>query len=219
MIGISNDTWGDSEIGIDTKVFQNQLNWSAPKLTATVNGQSIHGIFVSIGSLGIDSGETIYGYALFPGDVNSSNDLVGMSDFSGNTGAGHGAGGLDLVSSGGLFIADGVSEDIVFEPASAVNDEATTDEDTSVSGNVLTNDVGDSLTVTTTGQQTLESGALVTINSDGTFIYNPNNQFESLNDNETATDTFLYTMRDGSGNTSSATVTITIDGITDTFAD
>ena len=218
LIDLPKSTWGDSEIGINTKVFQNQPNWNAPKLTATVNGQTINGIFVSIGSLGIDAGETIYGYALFPGDVNSSNDLVGLSDFSKNTGAGHGAGGLDLVSSGGLFTPSNLP-DPVFEPASAVNDVATTDEDTSVNGNVLTNDIGDSLTVTTTGQQTLESGALVTINSNGTFSYNPNNQFESLNDGETTTDTFLYTMRDGSGNTSSATVTITIDGITDTFPD
>lgn len=217
LIDIPKSTWGDSNIQLKTKVIQNKPNWSCPKETASVN-QNIHGIFVSIASLGIDSGETIYGYALFPGDINSSSDLVGLSDFPLDTDSGHGAGGIDLISSGGLFTPDDAT-DPVFEPPSAVNDAATTNEDTSVTGNVLTNDTGENPIVTSTGSQTLESGALVTINSDGTFSYDPNGNFESLNDGITDTDTFRYTMRDDSNQSSSAVVTVTITGITDSFAD
>ncbi|MEM7579640.1 MAG: cadherin-like domain-containing protein, partial [Cyanobacteria bacterium P01_A01_bin.80] len=43
-------------------------------------------------------------------------------------------------------------------------------------------------------------------------IYNPNGQFESLNQGETATDTFTYTINDGNGLTDTATVSVTING-------
>ena len=219
LIDIPKSTWGSSNLNIHTSVFQNQNNWNAPKLTGSLGKQKINGIFVSIASLGIDSGETVYGYALFPGDVTSSNDLTGLTDFPGDTSSSSGEGGLDLISSGGLFTPQGVPPEAIFKPAAAVNDEITTDEDNAVNGNVLTNDIGENLTVTTTGQQTLSSGALVTINSNGSFVYNPNSSFETLNDGQTSTDTFNYTMKDGNNNRSSATVTVTVEGITDTFAD
>jgi VCBS repeat-containing protein len=56
---------------------------------------------------------------------------------------------------------------------------------------------------------------LVTNNGDGTFGYDPNGAFDRLNDGETATDTFSYTLSDGNGGTSVATVTLTITGISD----
>ena len=96
-----------------------------------------------------------------------------------------------------------------------MNDVITTDEDTSKNGNVLTNDIGEGLTVTSTGQKTLTSGATVNINSDGTFTYNPNSKFELLEVGDTKIDTFNYSMKDSSGNTGSATVTVTIKGVAD----
>ncbi|OZH53263.1 hypothetical protein AFK68_18735, partial [Hydrocoleum sp. CS-953] len=66
------------------------------------------------------------------------------------------------------------------------------------------------------GQEiTLESGALLTLNSDGTYSYNPNGQYESFGLGETATDSFTYTISDGKGGTSQATVRITINGRND----
>ncbi|MCC1493200.1 VCBS domain-containing protein [Cognatishimia sp. F0-27] len=64
------------------------------------------------------------------------------------------------------------------------------------------------------GTLTLQSGALVSVQSDGTFSYDPNGAFDTLPDpvtsgaNGTATDSFTYTL-DGS---STATVTFTITG-------
>ncbi|MGL5078869.1 MAG: Ig-like domain-containing protein, partial [Waterburya sp.] len=112
----------------------------------------------------------------------------------------------------------------------AVDDEPITDEDTSTTISVLSNDTdpnNDKLTVTkvngnaaNVGQAvTLNSGALLTLNNDGTVTYNPNKRFESLNDGQTATDTFSYTVNDGNGNLDSADVTITIDGVTDPIPD
>ncbi|NVJ99870.1 MAG: cadherin-like domain-containing protein [Alphaproteobacteria bacterium] len=107
----------------------------------------------------------------------------------------------------------------------AVDDAAATDEATSVSGSVLPNDsdpdLSDVLAVTAVngdeaalGQEImLASGALLTLNADGTYDYNPNGAFDGLNDGDIATDSFTYAISDGNGGTDTATVTITIDGI------
>jgi VCBS repeat-containing protein len=112
-------------------------------------------------------------------------------------------------------------------PPVGVNDTNTTDEDTPVNGNVLTNDTdadNDTLTVSAVNgvaanvgtAVTLASGALVTVNADGTYTYNPNGQFETLNTGESATDSFQYTVSDGKGGSSTATTNLTINGVTDT---
>ena len=78
---------------------------------------------------------------------------------------------------------------------------------------------GQTLTVSavaggTVGAQfTLASGALLTLNSDGTFSYDPNGQFEYLSLGEAATDSFTYTISDTETATDTATVTVTITGV------
>ncbi|ERT04820.1 GDSL-like Lipase/Acylhydrolase family protein, partial [Lyngbya aestuarii BL J] len=56
----------------------------------------------------------------------------------------------------------------------------------------------------------------VSINNDGTISYNPNGQFDALEANETATDSFSYTINDGQGGTDTATVNLTINGVSAT---
>ena len=64
-------------------------------------------------------------------------------------------------------------------------------------------------------EATLPSGAKLTLNADGTYTYKPNGAFEGLDLDESTTDTFSYTISDGQGGTSTATVTIAIDGRND----
>ncbi len=122
---------------------------------------------------------------------------------------------------GGASFAGGLSN----VPPVANNDAVSTDESTPVNGNALANDVdtdGDTLTVIAVNgngasvgnEVTLPSGALVTLNADGTFTYDPNDQFNALNLGQSATDSFSYTISDGVPETddSSATVTVTING-------
>lgn len=73
-------------------------------------------------------------------------------------------------------------------------------------------DVGDShaITLDTTGVQ-----GKVTLNPDGTFSYDPNGKFASLHYGQTATETFHYTVTDGSGASSTQAVTVTIVGADD----
>ncbi|EAZ90959.1 Ig-like domain-containing protein [Crocosphaera chwakensis] len=108
-------------------------------------------------------------------------------------------------------------------PPVANNDSYTTDEATILNENFVINDEdtdNDPLIITqingsifTEGNPiTLSSGALLTINNDQTFSYNPNSQFDYLLAGETATDTFTYTISDGQ-DSDNGTVTVTINGL------
>jgi len=109
----------------------------------------------------------------------------------------------------------------------AVNDFINADEDgPTATGNVLTNDSDpgdDPLVISTVnsvaadvGQQiTLASGALFTLNSDGSFDYDPNGQFEELADFQSRTDQIIYEVADGEGGTDTATLNVRVQGEND----
>jgi VCBS repeat-containing protein len=98
----------------------------------------------------------------------------------------------------------------------AVADKASVSEDGVLVVDVLANDTdvdaGDTKTlvsVNTSG--TVGSVSIV----DGKVSYDPGAHFQSLGAGATATDTFSYTMKDSAGVTSTATVTMTINGVND----
>ena len=62
-------------------------------------------------------------------------------------------------------------------------------------------------------QFALASGALLTLQADGSFDYDPNGQFDALDAGAFATDSFTYQVTDGISGTDSATVTVTIAGL------
>ncbi len=113
----------------------------------------------------------------------------------------------------------------------AQDDDLITDEDSTLSGSVfLDNDNGadvdpdgDRIVVTevngtpiNSGVPTsLPSGAILTMNADGTYDYNPNGAFESLGNGQIGTDTFTYQVSDGEGGFDTATVNLTVGGIND----
>ena len=108
-------------------------------------------------------------------------------------------------------------------PPTATDDTATTSEASSVDINVLGNDTGtpplevievDGNTVTAGTPITLPSGALLTLNNDGSFTYDPNGVFDALNTGQTDTDSFDYLVNNTLG-VSEGTVTVTINGIDD----
>ncbi len=90
----------------------------------------------------------------------------------------------------------------------AVNDSATTNEDTAVNVNVLANDTdadGNTLTVTSV---TAPAHGTAVINPDKTVKYTPNANWNG-------TDTFTYTISDGHRGTDTATVTVTVSPVQD----
>ncbi|MEM7443026.1 MAG: Ig-like domain-containing protein [Pseudomonadota bacterium] len=109
----------------------------------------------------------------------------------------------------------------------AVGDQATVDEAATIAktagDGVLANDTdfnGDSLTVGTVEgsaanvgiEITLLSGALLTVNEDGSYSYDPNGVFDGLGVGEEATDSFVYQASNGIGLSTPTTVEITVTG-------
>ncbi|MBE9063768.1 Ig-like domain-containing protein, partial [cf. Phormidesmis sp. LEGE 11477] len=85
--------------------------------------------------------------------------------------------------------------------------------DTDPDGDILSVSAVNGEVATVGSEITLDSGALLTVNADGSFDYDPSGFFSFLDANETATDSFAYTLSDGSL-TDSATATITLEGPT-----
>ena len=121
---------------------------------------------------------------------------------------------------------------VIANPApDAMDDMEVTDEDSVISDNIFFDngngaDVdidGDALSVTAVngtpitagGVIALPSGALLTINPDGSYDYDPNNSFEGLAVGESDMDSFTYTISDGEGGFDTATVMLTIVGVND----
>jgi VCBS repeat-containing protein len=126
-------------------------------------------------------------------------------------------------------------------PVAAVNDAPVAVADTNsvtedsgiytVSGNVTSNDTdvdGDTLTVAAVSGQPGLRGVSVA-GTYGTFVINTNGAYtyaltsddarvNALNDGQTLTDVIAYTVTDPSGATSTSTLTITINGHTDTYS-
>ena len=99
------------------------------------------------------------------------------------------------------------SVDILNSPV-AVDDAATTDEDTAVTVDVLANDSdpdGDTLAVTAVSDPAHGS---VVDNGDGTLTYTPDADWSG-------TDSFTYTVSDGNGGSDTATVTVTVNAVND----
>jgi large repetitive protein len=92
-------------------------------------------------------------------------------------------------------------------PPVATNDNATTNEDTSVIVAVLANDTDPDADPLTVISATAPNGSVV-INPDGTITYTPNPNFNG-------TDTITYSISDGNGGTSTATVTVTVVAVND----
>ncbi|WP_249025287.1 VCBS domain-containing protein, partial [Neisseria canis] len=102
------------------------------------------------------------------------------------------------------------------QPAASADTNNIREGESSVSGNVLNNDTtGADKPVTANVENGKGSYGELTLNSDGTYSYtldNNNSAVKALNDGETLTDAFTYTVKDADGDSVTSTLTITIDG-------
>jgi VCBS repeat-containing protein len=104
-------------------------------------------------------------------------------------------------------------------PPLAEDDAAVTDEDspvTVISPGVLINDLDPDpydLLLVTAVDTSGTAGEVIGWGPRGVFTYDPNGKFDYLQAGESATDNFTYTVSDASGDTDTATVNITIRGV------
>ncbi|WP_299474577.1 Ig-like domain-containing protein [uncultured Roseibium sp.] len=193
---------------------------------------SVNGSAASVGSqIVLESGAllTVNANGTFSYDQNGAFDYLGDEESAEET--------FTYVATDGEGNSEPATVTISIEgshdntaPVSA-DDSYTVDEDGLLTGlNLLANDTdadGDGLTVASVNdsvasvgsQIMLESGALLTVNADGTFSYDQNGAFEALESGETGNDSFTYQVSDGKGGFDTATVTLTIDGVSDPVDD
>jgi VCBS repeat-containing protein len=106
-----------------------------------------------------------------------------------------------------------VTVNLVNGPPSAIDDSASTDEDSPVTVDVLANDSdpdGDAISVDSVSSPSLGTAEVAS----GGILYTPGAGLQSLGAGQIATDTFTYTVGDGLED-DTATVTITINGASD----
>ncbi|MGE3329174.1 MAG: Calx-beta domain-containing protein, partial [Acidimicrobiia bacterium] len=114
---------------------------------------------------------------------------------------------------------------IIDDDADAVDDPYTTDEDTSITGNVLTNDhnTNGGLSVIEVGGNPSDIGKLVPgdnggtflIGTDGSYTFHPGPDFQYLVNGESVVTSVTYTAVNLDGNTDRATLSITVTGVND----
>ncbi|WP_108880577.1 Ig-like domain-containing protein [Anderseniella sp. Alg231-50] len=216
-----------NSITVDEETADTSLGLSASDpngnpLTITVSGLPTLGTVTLADGSPVSDGQTLSQTQLAGLQYDAPADYNGTDD----------PGDFTYTVSDGIASVTG-SVDITLNP---INDDPVANADTltvgeddtvATSGNVITNDTdidGDTpLTVTEVNgnagdvgnQVTLASGALLTLNSDGSYDYDPNGAFEDTALGDTATDTFSYVVSDGNGGSDTATVTVTIDGEND----
>ncbi len=121
--------------------------------------------------------------------------------------------------------------DVGNPPPVAQPDDVTASEDNVLNGNVFADNGNgadsdpdnDAFTVTAVGGSAPAVGTAVpgtgggtfTINSNGTYSFDPGTDFNGLDFGETGTSSITYTITDADGATSTATVTVTIEGAND----
>lgn len=108
LISVSSSTWGQVGPSVNTLVMSRRMG-ADPNLRPKqeITTQTISGIYVSFADLGIANGATIYGFVLFPNDVNSSMNLISLTNVPTNTNQGT-DGGLDLMAGMGYFAENSI---------------------------------------------------------------------------------------------------------------
>ncbi|AKO96993.1 VCBS repeat protein [Marinovum algicola DG 898] len=203
-VGDSGSTNEDTAINID--VLANDSDVDGGALSASVGGTSAMGASLSVngdGTINYDPSGSTSLQGLNTGQTATDTFTYTVSD---------GNGGTDTATVS--ITISGISDN-----PGAVDDSYSTDEDTSQFMNVLANDPsGSSITGINGGGSTGTSslGAGVSIQF-GQILYDPlqSAALQALEPGQTATDTFTYNIVDGAGNSSTATVSVTVSGLSE----
>ncbi len=108
--------WGASGLSLDYSVMRKDvtdLDWRP----SDSGNQRIAGIYFSFGSLGVTTGQTIYGYSIIPVDVTATTgiNLINWLNYPTNT-IDTGTTGMDLMAGGGVFVTHTIKGTVFSDP-------------------------------------------------------------------------------------------------------
>ncbi|MGO4399009.1 retention module-containing protein, partial [Achromobacter sp. PAB15] len=200
------------------------------------DGQAITPVDISGQFTDVDNGDVLtYSASGLPPGLTidpATGIITGTLDRSASQG---GTDGLYIVTitatdKSGASVTQDFAWDVNNPAPTAVNDEGGTDQGVTLTvdaaNGVLTNDTdpdGDTLTVSQVNGNAANVGAAIagsnggtfTLNADGSYTFNPGSAFNSLAAGQTTTSSITYTVSDGEGGFSSATLTVEITGTND----
>ncbi|WP_447981523.1 retention module-containing protein [Achromobacter kerstersii] len=200
------------------------------------DGQAITPVDISGQFTDVDNGDVLtYSASGLPPGLTidpATGIITGTLDRSASQG---GADGLYVVTitatdKSGASVSQDFAWDVKNPTPTAVNDEGGTDQGVTLTvdaaDGVLKNDTdpdGDTLTVSQVNGNAANVGAAIagsnggtfTLNADGSYTFNPGSAFNSLAAGQTTTSSITYTVSDGEGGFSSATLTVEITGTND----
>ncbi|CAB3654893.1 retention module-containing protein [Achromobacter kerstersii] len=200
------------------------------------DGQAITPVDISGQFTDVDNGDVLtYSASGLPPGLTidpATGIITGTLDRSASQG---GTDGLYIVTitatdKSGASVTQDFAWDVNNPTPTAVNDEGGTDQGVTLTvdaaNGVLKNDTdpdGDTLTVSQVNGNAANVGAAIagsnggtfTLNADGSYTFNPGSAFNSLAAGQTTTSSITYTVSDGEGGFSSATLTVEITGTND----
>ncbi len=106
--------WGSSGINLDYMVMR-KATGTSEWMPSDVGSQEIGGIYFSLASLGITTNQTIYGYSILPGDAPTTN-ILDWTTYPSTSNDTSGAGGIDLMAGGGVFVTHTVTGTVFSDP-------------------------------------------------------------------------------------------------------
>ncbi len=132
----------------------------------------------------------------------------------------------------GMSTANFSATPLTYTQPVATDDGFTTDQDTAISGNVISADNGNGIDSDADGNTLTvglvndvagnvgssvagSSGGTFVINASGAYTFNPGSDFDYLVQGESTTTSVTYTVTDGTGLADTATVTVTVNGTND----
>ncbi len=232
-------TVSDGEGGTDTAILTLTITGGndAPNSTAISNQTGVDAATVSFNVAGNfsdpDAGDTLTFSAtgLPPGlSISAAGLITGTIDPSASV-TGPFSVTVTATDALGLTTSRTFSWTITNPAPIARNDAFATTENAVSTGNVFANNGngldsdpdGDTLSVSAVNGSALNVGAGVTgsnggtftVQSDGTYSFNPGTAFDNLATGATRTTTATYTLSDGEGGTATATITVTVTGTND----
>ncbi|MGY6561552.1 MAG: T9SS type A sorting domain-containing protein [Luteibaculaceae bacterium] len=107
LIQLVNANWVNTGRSIVTTVFEKLSTDARMRPRETLGSQNIGALFLSLENLGVLPNQTIFGIVVFPNDVTTTMDLIGLTNVPTNTNETNG--GIDIMGGGGFFVSENLA--------------------------------------------------------------------------------------------------------------